>query len=894
MRPPSLWRTEHRRLWRQRLGAALLLVLASGASAQTLRYDTQPLREVIADVESRTDWRFLYSDALVAGKRVSLSTEARSLPEALSRALAPLGIGVDADRQRRRILLVPQRPAPLAPEASAPRQRPERVVRGRVLDAETGEGLPFATVTWQGGRRGVVADNAGGFVLTVRDGDASGARGQAVALTASFVGYTAQTASPRGTHVVFRLSPEARAGPAVVVQARSFVAGVDTAWAARIQPRYYDALGEGGGLRALEILPSVAPAAAFSDGLIVRGSPADAFEVRLDGVPVYNPRHLFGLVDAFNADALRAVALHIGVAPAQVAIAPGGAIDYVTATGSPVRVRAQIGVSSLAARGSASVPLRPGRTTVLVGGRTSALGAAPGTASALTEQGLGIATRTSPLPAGTDDALARLVDVSGTRAEYWDVHAGIADQRASGGRTVATGYIGGDATEVLSDRIVLERNDDGSLARDAVSVAARNRWGSGAASLTDQRLLSARWMLTSRLGGSAYRARFAQDDFAFRSQPGLGSLVLTDTLGYDNDLREAIAAQQLDAALGRGVASGGYSLHFYRQRYEETAASRNAFVAEQSATRLDLHAAWEGQPLAAFTLDAGLRAHLYSESDGPRFSPRVRVRVDAAPGLAVSAALGRSTQFLHRLTLANVAGAAAWVLTDAEQTVTEADLAELSAEISASGVTAQLTAYAKQTRGLWLHTEDRSVRGLAQGTVLGRPWLTGVGSAARGVEALVRVPAGAWSLGASGAVSRATFRHPDLERGEAFPAEWDRPLRLTLLADGPVLPGVRAAASWTVASGAPNPLAAQADEAERLPSLSRVDLRLTASRRIGAASLMLALGVRNLFDADNAFTREATNVVRVRRGLREPRLLTVPLDIYDVGLLPTVDLALRF
>ncbi|OZC03819.1 TonB-dependent receptor [Rubricoccus marinus] len=878
-------------LWRLVVLAGL--VLASGAvQAQALRAQNEPLRDVIERVERETTWRFLYSDALVAGKRVSLSTDTDGLPDALSRALAPLGIGVDADRQRRRILLVPApKRTPLAPEAApAPRETAERVVRGRVLDSETGEGLPFATVVWDGGRRGVVADDRGGFVLTLRGEMASGA----TALTASFVGYGAQTATPRGSAITFRLAPEAGGVPTVVVDARAFTAPLDTAWAARIQPGRYDALGEGGGLRALEVLPSVAPAAAFSDGLIVRGSPSDAFEVRLDGVPVYNPRHLFGLVDAFNADALRAVALHLGVAPAQVAVAPGGALDYVTATGAPTRPLATLGVSSLAARGSASVPVRPGRTTLLVGGRTSALGASPGTADALVEQGLGVATRTSDLPSGTADALSRLVDVSSTRASYWDLHLGAADQRASGGRTALTAYTGGDETEVAGARLYLERDDDDRIRRVERPVAARNRWGSSAASLTDQRILSARWMLTSRVGASTYSARFAQDDFAFRSQPGLGSLVLVDTLGYDNHFQEAIAEQRVEAALGGGVASGGYSLHLYRQRYEETAARRAAFVTDQTATRLDVHAAWEGTATRALHLDAGLRAHMYSEGSALRLSPRVRARVDAAPGFALSASLGRSTQFAHRLTLANVAGAAAWVLTDSEQTVTEADLAEVSADLSARGVSVQLTAYAKRTRGLWLHTEDRSVRGLARGTVLQRPWLTGVASGARGVETLVRVPVGAWSLGASGALARATFQHPELEGGEAFPAEWDRPVQFAILADGPVLPGVRVAASWTLASGAPNPLAPEAGEEERLPGLSRVDLRVTAEQRIGRAVATLSLAVRNVLDRDNAFTREATNVVRLGRPTDEPRLLAVPLDIYDVGVLPTLDLALRF
>ena len=73
------------------LGALFLLaILSAGAArAQSFIYDGEALRDVIEDVERQTDWRFLYSDALAAGKHVRLRADAAALPEALARALAP-------------------------------------------------------------------------------------------------------------------------------------------------------------------------------------------------------------------------------------------------------------------------------------------------------------------------------------------------------------------------------------------------------------------------------------------------------------------------------------------------------------------------------------------------------------------------------------------------------------------------------------------------------------------------------------------------------------------------------------------------------------------------------------------------------------------------------------
>ncbi|WP_412069676.1 carboxypeptidase-like regulatory domain-containing protein [Rubrivirga sp. IMCC43871] len=863
---------------RRALAAAVVVLLAAGGQAQTLAYDGAPLREVIADVERRTDWRFLYADALVAGPHVSVRTTAEAFPDALARALDGQGVGVEADAGRRRILLVPAPRAVRPPAPPSARQRPERVVRGRVVDAETGRPLPFSTVSWAGGRRGVVADEGGAFVLTLRDREAM----DATPLTASYVGYRPQSAAPRGPSVAFRLRGEAARAAPVVVDALA-LRTLDPAWAERVQPGRYDALAEGSGVRALDVLPAVAPSALFSEGPVVRGSPSDAFEVRLDGVPIYNPRHLFGLVDAFNGDALRVAALHVGVAPARVEVAPGGAVDYVTATGSPRVAEGRGGVSSVAARGAVSAPIRPGRTTLLIGARHSLLGLTPGS-GALVEQGLGAAPNTGPLPDGTASISDRVIDVTATEARFWDLHGALDDERPGGGSTTLTAYAGGDDTRLDALRTVARTAGDGLRQQP---VATGNRWGSGAASLADRRPLGDRAVLASTMGGSLYHAQFGQDDFSFFAAAPLGRV---DTLGYVNDFREGVVAQRVDAVLAGGVASGGYRLHLYGQRYEETAAQRPAFVADRTARRLDLHAGWGGHLLPALDIDAGLRAHLTSVG-GARLSPRLRARWTAAPGVAVVAGAGRSVQVAHRLTLGDVAGAAAWVLSTSGETITEGDLAELTVEARAGGVTASLTAYAKATRGLWLHVEGADARRITDATVLTRPWLTGVDGDARGLEALVAAPLGPWSLGASAALARADLQHPALADGAAFAATWDRRARATLLADGPLGGGVRLAASWTVASGVPNPLAGAVGEADRLAPLSRLDLRLVAQRAVGPAVLTFALAVRNATDADNVISREPTQVVK--RPVAD-RLGVVPLDIYDAGVLPTVDLAVHW
>ncbi|MEO0558628.1 MAG: TonB-dependent receptor [Bacteroidota bacterium] len=865
-----------------------LLLLASAAHAQAeFEYSSASLREVIEDVEDRTDWRFLYRDALVARAEVRLSASSSTLPDALARALAPQGIAVDADPERRQILLASaprvSTPSSVVPVAATP--EPSRRVRGRVVDAETGEPLPFATVTWDGARRGVVCDVDGSFSLDLK-GDAARQRTE---LTASFAGYEPASSAPSGPTVTFRLRSPRLSPTAIVIAAPLLDSNLDPEWAAITQRA--GGVGEGGGLRALEALPAVAPSPLFSDGLIVRGSSADAFEVRLDGLPIYNPRHLFGLADAFNLDALRAVALHYGVPPARSAAPPGGTLEYVTSAGSLRQTQVQGGVSSLGVRATVEGPLRPGRTSALVSGRISTLGTAPwAVGEDLVAIGLGAETRTSELPPGTAELFDRVLQVTETSARFGDLHLALADEGKTGRRTQATVYLGGDRTTLRSLRTQLS-SDDERRRVEQVPVETRNRWGSAALGIDDTRPLGAGWILSSHVGVTAYGARFEADDYTFRLARQAGE-ILVDTLGYDNALREGVWSHQLDASLGSGLLTVGADAHLYRVEYNEQARNR-VFGREQEAQRLDLHAAWAG-PVSGLTADVGVRGHLYSETTSVRIAPRIRLTAPLGASATASVGFGRSHQFVHRLTLGDAPAAAAWVLSTSGEPPTEADHLEGALNVDLGLASVHLAAYDKRTRNLREHIESRSVRdNLREAAVLELPWLPDVDSHARGVEAMVRAPVGSVTFGGVYALSRTDLQHPDLADGAPIRADWDRRHRATLTVDLDAGHGFTAGAAWTLASGEPNGLAALAGEDDTLPPIQRIDLRVAYSRLVGASRVTASVSVRNALNRDIVIERD--RFLLLRRGITlEDRLPATSLDVYDVGVLPSFDLAVGF
>lgn len=414
----------------------------SQVSSPAFSYHRAPLRTVLHDVRRRTGYRFLYRDALVAGTTVTLSADSAEVLAALRTAVSDSGIRVEVDRARRQVLLAP------APKD----QNATRVVAGYVVDAENGVRLPRATVVWRdaaGQRRGVVATQDGRVRLRLDPA----ALPDRVTLVASHVGYESAsvTISPDRppAELPFRLTPESAPGPGVTVRTNAFPTALDTTWHGFTQPDLFSPLGEASVLRSLQTLPSVGITSALSGGVHVRGSQSDGFHVQIDGMPIYNQSHLFGLFDAFNDEALRTVGFFADVAPARYRAPPGGTLSFRTRRGAQTEPGGTIELSNTALSATVDGPLWNGRGSWLLSARRSYLDAVSWfNNDDLIAQGVGWNLRTGEPP--EEEPLTGSSDrsVGEPSATFYDVHGSLQYEWPVGSRLTVSGYVGGDRTEV--------------------------------------------------------------------------------------------------------------------------------------------------------------------------------------------------------------------------------------------------------------------------------------------------------------------------------------------------------------------------------------------------------------------------------------------------------------
>jgi hypothetical protein len=477
---------------------------------------------------------------------------------------------------------------------------------GRVVDAEFDTGLPGVVVSLER--------------LAAADADADG-EARARTTTTDTEGRYAVTGLPAGRYAVefllggfepvretVDLAADAERTLDVALEVDAFelddlvVTAAPLDDDALLQPGYLqldastlDALpgiAEADPLRALQSLPGISAASDVSSGLYVRGGGPDQTLVAMDGVPVYNPTHAFGLFSTFNNDVVDDLTLFKGAYPATYGGRLGAVLDVGLRRPESDRVQGKLGVSLIAAR--ALVEGTAGDDRWLVAGRRTYL--EPVLSAVRTEE--------NPIPS----------------YYFYDANA-----------TYVTGRLGGVTTLSLYH------------GRDQVSVDADEDtrfdlgWGNTVAYLRHQRELAA------GLEGSLTLAtsRYGSDTEAE---------ILATPVAIKNDLTDLSATAALDWRTGAhrvraGLTGVSYDLS-YLQRFNYDIAVDYGTRPHELAAYLDDRWLLTGST----TVRGGLRGRYLSDGERWLLEPRLTVAQDLAENLRLRAGFGLYYQYLQLVT----------------------------------------------------------------------------------------------------------------------------------------------------------------------------------------------------------------------------------------------------
>jgi hypothetical protein len=334
------------------------------------------LKDALNMIEKLTSFKFTYQSDVIAGIRnIRYQQQHVTVKKVLDDLLSNNGLQYE---QVQTYILVKKKPRTAGAQMAT--------VYGFVTAAPSGEALIGATVSLSGNKTYTALTNAYGFYsLTVTAGEYE--------LNSSHVGFQERNGrmvvEESHRHNIELRVKEADTLQAVTVSAhgkKSIVQNVVTG-NHRLSTIEIKKIAMGGGepdvLKSLQFLPGIQAAAEGTTNLSVRGGSYDQNLILLDEAPVYNPTHSLGFFSAFNADALKDVAIYKGVFPAQYGGRLSSVVDIRMKEGNNKRHTLTGGIGLIASRLTFEGPLKKGRSSFMISGRYSNTGTVLNTAHRL-------------------------------------------------------------------------------------------------------------------------------------------------------------------------------------------------------------------------------------------------------------------------------------------------------------------------------------------------------------------------------------------------------------------------------------------------------------------------------------------------------------------------------
>ena len=872
---------------------------ADAAGPYTVAFRGAPLREALAEIVRLTGINLAYTDGLVEGARASCVRRRASAEALLSCALDGTGLDYVRSSSGTYVLVRAVREVP-----------PPGRIAGRVVDDETGQPLPSATVLLADARTATAAGADGLFALS----DVVPGRHRIVA---TYVGYEPAVlgevlvAPGAASAVELRLRPRPAPLAPVVVDGlterlpsaalgrgerggavdRADAARADTERAGEtLAPGSTAAPGAAGTpdvTRGAALVLGVSAALPLAD-LHVQGGSTAEHVTRLDGVPVRDPVALGRYLGAFSPLAVGRLTVHKAGFGVEHGSALAGAVDLEHDLGA-ARPGVVVQADPLAVNARVSAPLAgPGGTgAVMAAVRRSVWGLydAPAVASLLDRWNrldpvLTAAWLRVPVAAASLRPLGHTPDVS-----FSDVHAAVRFRPEPFGTLTASLYrarnhIGADLAAV-QQRPVADR---------VLAVRDVYDWTNSAGQARYVRLVGARGLVGAHVRGSrhvsSYSYRFAQAPVDAASDAAADTAAAL--FARVDRSRGADAAHVLTewAAEADGTLSVGPGREVEVRLGAERVAARfgagNSFVAPFAVDET----AWLGtghlRGRAAFglrvTVEGGTRLTYVPTRQTLYAEPRVAVRYDGTAGgtaVAVRVAGGLHRQFVNGFAFRSAGPAAVvpellfWLPVSAGVAPATALHAAADALVlPGRGWTVRAEVFGRhEPRTLALDVPallaapaSAVPRDVRPDEVVAEARGSAVGGGLR-VEQAGR--AVRWTASYSAERVRRTV--PGRYGGRAVTAPWETPHRLSGEAHARLGGGFGASASGAAAWGrswgfrhayydyAPEALGAGEPGDARLPALVSLDASVSYERSVGPSRLRVELGVTNALGRTNVY-----------------------------------------
>lgn len=243
-------------------------------------------------------------------------------------------------------------------------------INGKIRDAENGEALFGATIYVSELKTGTASDVYGNYSLTMPEGNYT--------LVITYIGYQSEERKIElNSNLTLNLEMKPRLETLREVEVTSekqdrnvtrpemstFKMDIKT-----IQ-KIPSLMGEVDIIKAIQLLPGVQTVSEGTNGFSVRGGSPDQNLILLDDATVYNASHLMGVFSVFNNDAIKDVKLFKGDIPPQYGGRLASVLDIRMEEGNSKRFEVTGGIGLIASRLTVEGPVLKDKMSFILSGR---------------------------------------------------------------------------------------------------------------------------------------------------------------------------------------------------------------------------------------------------------------------------------------------------------------------------------------------------------------------------------------------------------------------------------------------------------------------------------------------------------------------------------------------
>ncbi len=857
----------------------------------------QPLKEVLGFLKEKYNLRIAYSDKLVRDISISVTIEKATIPEAFSKLFSESNLSFEYIAPG---AIIVKKPDPNLDSFN---------LNGEIVDAITGERLPFVYLFIQPDNKSISSNEDG--IFSINNVTLS------TAILLSYIGYRDSIIyldeQSKNRRLKIALKPQANNLEEVIITSEdnndfqpissSNVISINAKFAAQVPQS-----AEPDVFRTMQMLPGVTATNELSSGLYINGGTANQNLVLFDGIPIYHVDHFFGYFSAINPFAIQTMRLFKGGFDAKYGGRASSLVEFIGKDGNSEKTSGNISFNLLSANTSLEVPVNE-TTTLFLSARRSYTDVFK---TSLFNNIFSIYETTN----FDETPNALIIDEFNVEPEFYytDLNFKVSTKLGLKNRLSLSYY---DSNDILNYDEYLKGEIPGDTTIINSSVGFIN-WGNVGASMKLSRLWNTRHFTNLLVSYSFYESEFEERNTTTLTDKRETYVVnsIAD-IDQDNYIKDFTVKLDHEWMIGLNRLEFGAAFSRFNTRISSLQNDSIITFKEQLGSIVFTQYIQNKYALTSNTeLSVGLRGNFLSNTNEYNFEPRVSLnhRFNAAWTWYFSTGVYR--QFVNQINTSNALQGSRdlWLLSDFEIPSQKSAHYMTGFSRDVNNSTISLSGFYKSFDGL-LDYAFRQGNLITEYEDYEEQFFEGQGRA-RGLEVLIKQRIGDFMGWASYTLSKTEYRFDQLNSGKYYPADHDQTHELNLFGSYQI-GKLTLFSTWYYGSGRPysnldaldnitkgreaNKKVIRLKRAQknnfRFPAYHRLDLGANYLVPLGQNSLRISGKISNVYNRRNVYDRkvEFTEVSNadVQSDPRK-RIIRTVVDIELMGITPSLSLEFSF